>query len=345
MFYNMDKKVLYTIKNNEVIQTSAYIKLKIKSGFNIQKEDAIILQEIEQNIERIFIRSKIYPSYLLYSEQGIEPNSLYFERKDICNTLKGNTFLYKVASPKKIRNFLTTLQDNCKTIYSEICDNKDRIFACYSIIGSCILQLINDKYTIITTDIIETLINYKSVLNYLYDDIMNETANLCCVCRQIESQLLIDTEIEYNPNKSILVLINDLKGLDQVFNELNTGILLRRIEEEDFFNKEEEEKVAQILSLPIEEIEPELNKYMNEEMKEYKKKVEIKKKQSEITETPENENSHCININDDTNHKLICKNIDSDTSILNIPDTILFVEEELQKMDIIIKNYHSFNKH
>ena len=122
----MDKKILYSYNDNgDVQQYSAYIKLNIKSGFELSEEND--REKMISKLEQIYVKSRIFPDTLLCSSSPLPSNRLFFERKDICETLKGNTMLEKFSNPNKILAFLNIIDIRSNKYINDIHTYNERL--------------------------------------------------------------------------------------------------------------------------------------------------------------------------------------------------------------------------
>ena len=260
----MNEKILYSYnKNGDIEEYTVYVKLNIRSGFEISDSNKreMMLHHLESN----YIRSKIYPDTILQSQKPFPRNQLYFERKDICKALKGNSCITKFSNPNKIITFLNMIETKSTDYLNYIKEYNTRIQECIkkSLEYACII--VDNDFSPINIELSEILLNLKNICIYLIDDVVDGIIDTLYTVKQLQVSFVYDIETETNSNKSILVLMNDLIELEKRMKENEVAILFKKISTTDFKNENIDEKLEEILELPEEEIYSKLQEYiMNE---------------------------------------------------------------------------------
>lgn len=323
----MDKKLLYTYDDQgNIKEYYAYIKMNIRSGFQVSDE-LNHKEEMIRHIETNYIRSKIYPESLLYSDKELLKDRLYFERKDICQTLKGNSKIKKFSSPEKIIAFLTLIENKANKYFLEIKEYNPRLLECLN-------KTINFTHTIVRKDFSPLLIelgefslNLKNICVYLIEDVVDSLSDILFTVKQLRTSFLYNVETIDNPGRSILILINDLIDLEKRMKEAEVAILFKKIQTEDYQTEGIDSKLEEILELPEDQVYNELQKYIKDEIETEKEKAQEYNK----NQKGENEDDK----EGDPNIFLICD--DPDMPKLSIKKTIEFIENELNKIDSLLQ--------
>lgn len=323
----MDKKLLYTYDDEgNIKEYSAYIKMNIRSGFQVSPELSH-KEEMLRHIENNYIRSKMYPESLLYSDKELLKDRLYFERKDICQTLKGNTRIKKFSSPEKILTFLTLIENKANKYFSEIKEHNSRLLECLN-------KTINLTHTIVLKDFSPLLIelgefalNLKNICVYLIEDVVDSLTDVLFTIKQLKTSFLYNVDTIGNPQKSILILINDLNDLEKRMKEAEVAILFKKIQTEYYQSDKLDDRLEEILELPEEQIYNELQKYIKDEIENEQEQAQ---NYSKSQESGSEDNKEV-----DPNIVLICD--DPDMPKLSIKKTVEFLEEELEKINSLLQ--------
>lgn len=314
----MDKKILYTYDDNGDIQEyNAYIKIKILSGFQVY-DNLNNREEMIKHLENSYIRSKIYPTSLLYSKKELLKDRLYFERKDICQTLKGNSAIQKFDSPLKIITFLKLIEDKVIDYFSQIKEYNPRLLECIKKTVDFTYTIVKHDFTPLLIELGDFVINLKNMCVYLIEDVVDGLTDIIVTIKQLKTTFL------YNTDRSILILINDLNEIEKMMKETEIAIMFKQIQSEYYHPDNIDSKLEKILELPEDQIYKELQEYIKDEI-ENEKEMAIECKRKE-------------NIDDtevDPNIILICEDLNSPK--LSIKKTVEFLEDELKKINNLLQ--------
>lgn len=305
----MNERTLYSYNNDGEVQAySVYVKLNIRAGFNVTNlnERDVMLHHLETN----YMRSKVYPDTVLHSLKPIPKNQLYFERKDICKALKGNSCIKNFSNPSKILTFLTMIEEKATKSLEDIKTYQERIHICLKKIIDYISLIFDKELNLMFIELGEILLNLKNICIYMIEDVVDGCVDILFTIKQLRASFLYDIETENNAKKSILVLMNDLSALEKRMKENDVAILFKKISKKDFTDDSINEKIEEILELPEEEVYEKLQEY-------------IKDEQSTAIEMSKNNE-------EDPNIVLICE--DEDSPKLSVKKTVEFIEEELVKI-------------
>lgn len=330
----MDKKIVYSYDDNgELQQYSVYVKLNIRSGFEmneLSKRDEMI-----DYLNKTFISSRIYPESLLHSDNPLPKNRLFFERKDICSTLKGNSSIYRLCSSSNILNTLSILDERAKKYMIEINNHSEKLHKCIQTIVLQLTFISIQEFSPKLMEIGDTLLNLKNICVYLLEEVLDGLVDIIFTIKQFEISFQYDIETVNNTNRSILMLINELNDLEKKMKETEVAILFKKISLDDY--KEDaamDEKISEILDLPEEEMYKKLQVYLQDEIQtQNDKAIELKEN---LEEANKEDKSIDDILDNNENVVLICE--DKDTPKLSIPMTIDFIEQELVKIDSIINS-------
>ena len=323
----MDKKLLYTYdEQGNMKEYYASVKMNIRSGFQVS-DSLSPREEMIKHLETNYIRSKIYPESLLYSEKELLKDRLYFERKDICQTLKGNSNIKKFSSPAKIISFLSLIENKADTHFTELKLYNTRLVDCLKKTIDFTHIIVKKDFSPLLIELGEFALNLKNICVYLIEDVVDSLTDILFTIKQLRTSFLYDVETIGNPQKSILMLINDLIDLEKRMKEAEVAILFKKIQTEDYQSDNIDSKLEEILELPEEQVYNELQKYIKDEIENEKERAIEYKKMENLEDKEDNQV--------DSNIVLICE--DSDSPKLSVKKTIEFLEEELEKMNSLLQ--------
>lgn len=331
----MDKKTVYSYDDNgELQQYSVYVKLNIRSGFEvneINKRDEMI-----DYLNKTFITSHIYPDSLLHSNQPLPKNRLYFERKDICSALKGNSCIFKFCSSTNILNTLSILDKRAKKYMIEIDNYSERLQKCIQSIISQLKFITIQEFSPKLMEVGDFLLNLKNICVYLLEEVIDGLIDVIFTIKQFEVSFQYNIETVNNTNRSILMLINELNELEKKMKETEVAILFKKISLDDYKDIEMDERISEILELPEEEMYKKLQDYLQDEIQTQNEAAIELRGQIEEESKDEDGSDKTINsiLDNNENVVLICE--DQDLPKLSISMTVDFIEQELVKIDSII---------
>ena len=332
----MDKKTVYSYDDNgELQQYSVYVKLNIRSGFEVNelsKRDEMI-----DFLNKTFITSHIYPDSLLHSNQPLPRNRLYFERKDICSALKGNSCIFKFCSSSSILNTLSILDKRAKKYMIEIDTYSEKLQKCIQTIISQLKFITIQEFSPKLMEVGDFLLNLKNICVYLLEEVIDGLVDVIFTIKQIEISFQYNIETVNNTNSSILMLINEINDLEKKMKETEVAILFKKISPDDYKDIEMDEQISEILDLPEEEMYKKLQLYLQDEIQTQNEKTSELREQIEEANNNNNENSDTTIDNIlDTNENVVLICEDKDLPKLSISMTVDFIEQELVKIDSII---------
>ena len=318
----MDKKILYSYDDQgEIQQYTAYVKMNIRSGFELS--DSSKREEMLDHLNNYYIQSRIYPANLLHSDKPLPTGRLYFERKDICSTLKGNSCIFKFSCSSSILSFMKMIDDKAKTLLAEINKYNDRLQISLKIILEYLSIIVLRDFSPNYIELSEILLNLKNICVYILEDVVDGLVDILFTIKQLRVSFLYNIETTSKTNKSILLLINELNDLEKKMKETEVAILYKKLSLDDYKEDTEmDERIKEILELPENEIHKQLQTLLEDEI------------ETARNEAIESSNSEETTNNDDPNIVLICENKDSPK--LSVHMTIEFLEKELEKIGTLI---------
>jgi len=328
----MDKKILYSYDNQgELQQYNAYVKMNIRAGFEVS--DVSKRESMKNYLDNNFIQSRIYPQDLLHSDKPLPKDRLYFERKDICSTLKGNSCIFKFSSSSSILNFMKMIEDRATSLLVEVNNHYDKLQQCLKKIISYLSVIAKEDFSPKNMELSEILINLKNISIYILEDVIDGLIDILYTIKQLHVSFLYNIETNKNINTSILILINELNDLEKRMKEAEVAILFKKLSLDDYKEDTElDERIQEILELPEEEMHKELQSFLEEEIQSNLSEA-IQSGNTEEEEEGEGQNREHTNI-DDPNVVLITE--DKEHPRLSVRMTIEFLEEELEKIGTLM---------
>lgn len=320
----MDKKILYSYDDyGEIQQYTAYVKMNIRSGFEVS--DVSKRESMKNYLDNNFIQSRIYPEDLLHSDKPLPKSRLYFERKDICSTLKGNTCIFKFSSSSSILSFMKIIENRANSLLVEVNNHYDKLQQCLKKIINYLSVISQEDFSPKNMELSETLINLKNISIYILEDVIDGIIDILFTVKQLYVSFLYNIETTTKSNSSILILINELNDLEKRMKETEVAILFKKLSLDDYKEDSEmDERIQEILDLPEEEMHKKLQSFLEEE---------IKSNLTEAIQSGNTEEEEQTNI-EEPNIVLITE--DKDTPRLSIRMTIEFLEEELEKIGTLM---------
>lgn len=320
----MDKKILYSYDDKgELQEYTAYVKMNIRSGFEIS--DVSKRQEMIEYLNKTYIKSHIYPEQLLHSDKPLPKGRLYFERKDICSALKGNSCIFKFSSSSSILGFMTMINDKAKTYLEEINTYNSRLQHCLKTVIEYLSIVVSQDFSPKIMELSEILLNLKNICIYIIEEVIDGLVDILFTIKQLQVSFLYNIDTTTKSNSSILLLINEMNDLEKRMKEIEVAILFKKISLDDYKEDTEiDNRIQEILELPETEMHKQLQLFLEDEIK---ANLDEEEENSKYEEEDESQI-------EDSNIFLICE--DKDSPKLSIRMTIEFLELELEKISTLI---------
>lgn len=220
----MERKELYYFDENTIKSTKGFIKINMKSGIDLI--DNVEKEFVKQKLTEYCLRSKLYPLHLLILEDKELENKLkfrnivFFERKDICEILKNNDFCKTMVNPEQFVSSIYDLINKTISLENDIVRNLPKFTKCLEIISKTYTKKFSscsENVPLEILGIMDKLNSLKMLIFYIMDDVYNDNESIYDNCYHLLNEILLDSVDEDNNKKSLLIYIQDLKNLWELF--------------------------------------------------------------------------------------------------------------------------------
>lgn len=230
----MERKELYYYNENKIHNVKGFIKINMRSGMNLV--DDAEKELIKQKLTEYCLRSKIYPLQLLILEDKELENELkfknivFFERKEICEVLKDNNVGKHLINPDNFISSIYELINKTISLENDIVCNLPKFTKSLEIISKTYTQKFSsccESVPLETLGIMDKLDSLKMLIFYIMDDVYNDNESIYDNCYHLLNEILLDKEDENHNKKSILVYVQDLKNLWELFKIASQSVIYK----------------------------------------------------------------------------------------------------------------------